>query len=182
MDLLDHWSPAVATRLSSVIDLERLGPVTAGIAAAAPKRTVPTGSLHHVRATHRTSDDGGLNLSWFICGVHSGLFIRHLGRDGASRSPLPWRPRCAPDDLRCSRDGPPFNSGRHKVARCRSALVETGTGRLREARVRSNWSRRGLAGTNSLPGKISPAGENRQNQPVLWSSCGSSFRVTRGRR
>src|ERR1035437_8980702 len=61
--LTDDRSPAVTTGLSSVVDLERLGAVATRIAAAAPERTIPTGSLHRGGATHRTSDDAGLNLS-----------------------------------------------------------------------------------------------------------------------
>jgi hypothetical protein len=61
--LMEDRSPTVTTGLSSVIDLERLGAAAARIPAAAPKRTIPTGSLHRGGATHRTSDDAGLNLS-----------------------------------------------------------------------------------------------------------------------
>ena len=50
MGLMDDWSLAVTTGLSSLIDLERLGPVAARIAAAAPKRTEPPSSLHRVGA------------------------------------------------------------------------------------------------------------------------------------
>ena len=52
MGLTEDRSLALMTRLSSVIDLERLGPVAARIPAAAPKRTIPTGSLHRVEAAH----------------------------------------------------------------------------------------------------------------------------------
>ena len=52
MGLTDDRSPTVTTGLSSVIDLERLGAVASRIAAATPKRTVPTSSLHRVGAAH----------------------------------------------------------------------------------------------------------------------------------
>src|ERR1035437_2383571 len=57
--LADHRSPIVTTGMSSVIDLERLDAVAGGIPAAAPKRTIPTGSVHRVRAAHPTSDGTG---------------------------------------------------------------------------------------------------------------------------
>ena len=50
MGLMEDRSSTVTTGLSSVIDLERLDAVAGGIAAAAPKRTEPTGPLHRVGA------------------------------------------------------------------------------------------------------------------------------------
>src|ERR1035437_2371199 len=50
--LMDDGSAQVTTGLSSVVDLERLGAVATRIAAAAPERTIPTGSLHRGGATH----------------------------------------------------------------------------------------------------------------------------------
>jgi len=84
----DDRSPTVTTRLSLVIDLERLGPVATGIAAAAPKRTIPTSPLHHAGSTGLTNDDAGLSLGRSILGEHSGLFS--VATTGGSSHRLIW--------------------------------------------------------------------------------------------
>src|ERR1017187_4990863 len=61
MSLTDDRSATVTTGLPLVIDLERLRPATLRISGAAPKRTIPTSSLHRVGATHLTPDDAGLD-------------------------------------------------------------------------------------------------------------------------
>jgi hypothetical protein len=116
--LMEDRSPTVTTGLSSVIDLERLGAVATRIAAAVPKRTIPTSPLHRVGAAHRTCDDAGLNLfgSWGG-GIHSGwppastgLFSQQLLEaavlsEAASRGDLD----VAPDGFRWSGDGHPYS-------------------------------------------------------------------------
>ena len=108
----------MTTGLSSVVDLERLGAVATRIAAAAPERTIPTGSLHRVGAAHRTCDDAGLSLFGFWGGgIHSGwppastgLFSQQLLEaaalsEAASRGDL----GVAPDGFRWRGDGHPYS-------------------------------------------------------------------------